>query len=182
MDGDGNPALVLHEEVGERGVGVVRDLRHDVEPRLGAGIDDHLAVDQPLEPVQAGVDDAVERQRVDQERDRSAAHDRYPVDEGHQPRQRVTGRGERPGERRVVDDRCQRPVEVDQHHGVPGVLHERLELGGDGHAGGRGGRAYLVPRITMQLELSAPSGGLDGNPSVVEPGIPKPEITAASPS
>jgi hypothetical protein len=39
----------------------VRDLRHHVEPRLGAGIDDHLAVDQPLEPVEAGVDDAVER-------------------------------------------------------------------------------------------------------------------------
>ena len=104
MDGDRDPALVLHEEVGERGVGVVRDLGHDVEPGLGAGVDDHLAVDQPLQPVEAGVDDAVERQRVDQERDRSATHHRHPVDEGHQPRQRVTRGGEGPGPRRVVDD------------------------------------------------------------------------------
>ena len=74
-------------------------------------------------------------ERVDQERDRSAAHDRHPVDEGHQPRQRVTRRGEGPGARGVVDDRCQRAVEVDQHHGVPGVLDERLERGGDGQAG-----------------------------------------------
>ena len=94
VDGDRHPALVLDEEIGERGVGVVRDLRHHVEPRLGTRIDDHLAVDQPLEPVETGVDDAVDAERVDEERDRTPTHHRDPIDEGHQPQR---ARHARPG-------------------------------------------------------------------------------------
>jgi hypothetical protein len=51
-------ALVLDEELGERSVGVGGDLGHGVEPRLGARVDDDLAVDHPLQPVDAGVQDA----------------------------------------------------------------------------------------------------------------------------
>ena len=90
-------------------------------------------------------------QRVDEEGDGPPAHDGHTVDERHQPGEGVARGGERPRERRVVDDRCERAVEVDQNHGVPRVIDERLEQRPGQTRVWREGRAYVVPTTTMQL-------------------------------
>ena len=140
MDGHGHAALVLDEEVGECGVGVSGDLGHHVEPGNRPRVHLHLAVDETFEAVEARVDHAVDRERVDEERHRPTADHRHPLEVRHELLERVACGGERTRDRRVVDDRCEGAVEVDEERGARGLVDERLQRRGDvGHAGRRRG-------------------------------------------
>ena len=84
-------------------------------------------------------------------------------DEGHQPRQRVTRGGRGRAARGVVDDRCERAVEVDQRRTeCRRVVHERLELGGNGQRERRGGARHWCPGSRCSWRRRLPRAGSTG--------------------
>ena len=84
----------------------------------------------PLQAVEARRHDAravadsasSEPEMLDEKSCRAAGDHRHPAIPGGQPVEGVEGRRERSGLAGVVDDGCQRPVEVDQHAALVRVL------------------------------------------------------------
>ena len=130
-----------------------RDLLDRRQGTAHPGIGDHPSALPALQSVLADVGDAVDAERVAQERDRATTHDRDATDPADERGERFARRRERNRGVGVVDDRCERAVEVDEDRGAPGVLDQRVE-----HAATLKVVSY-VPRMTTQFAVSLPVGG-----------------------
>ena len=161
VDGDGHTPLALHQQPGQRLVGLVGGTRDRAHPWPDAVVDHHLAVDDPFEAVGADVAQPVDVERVPQERGRSAAHHGHRPQHRHEPGQRGAGRGEHRGRAGVADDRRERTVEVGEERARGGIVDERSQRGREGHDASPSG-GYAVPMITRQSASDAPAGGLEG--------------------
>lgn len=158
VQGHRNAALLLDPHVGQRGAGLAGDA-HEIEvaERLAhAGIHDRRAAG-PLafHPVLTEQHGAAHRHRLAQELDRTAAHDRDGPHPTGQPTQRVDRLREGPRGGRVIDDRRQRSVEVEDDADRGRARDDRGERGADPPS-------RQVPMMTRQLARSAPVGTGEG--------------------
>ncbi len=152
MQDHGDPVLALDQHPRQLpGRGLRGGLDRGQEG-LDPGVGDHPLAVPALHPVLADVGHAVEAQRVAQEPDRTPAHDRDETDSADETRERVARGREHGRGIRVVDDRCERAVEVDEHRGTGRVRDQRVERGV--HE-----RRRYEPRMTTQFAVSLPVGG-----------------------
>ena len=154
MERERDRALLLDADPGQLRAGTRREGRHRVLPpgRTDPRVDERGgARTLALEPVLTDEVRARHRHRPTQEGDGSAAHHDDGPHRADEPTERGDRLRERRGGRRVVDDRRERPVEVDDERHVGRERGERTE-------GGAGAAPAQAPRTTRQFARSAPAG------------------------
>ena len=102
---------------------------HRREVGLDPRVRDHAPIGPTLHAVLPHVRHAVEVQRGAQEADRPTAHDCDESDPTDERGQGIARRRQRDRGIGVVDDRCERAVEVNEDCGLIGVLDQRVERG-----------------------------------------------------
>ena len=143
VDRDGDAGLSLDEQVGELAHEVVGGSGDGADVGLGPSVDGGAAVLHPLEAVLADEGEPGEIDRPGEELDRTTADDGDGPESADERGERVAGGGEGARGRRVVDDRRDRAVEVDEHCGLSWSRRQRAQGRRQGHgsgATGRGGR------------------------------------------
>ena len=162
VDGDGHTPLALHQQPGQRLVGLVGGTRDRARPMAGRG--------RRPPPRRRRSVRGRRRRRSPARRCRARPAGTRPVARSPRPPVRNTGTsrasvaraaGRHRGRAGVADDRRERTVEVGEERARGGIVDERSQRGREGHDASASG-GYAVPMITMQSASDAPVGRVGG--------------------